>query len=88
VVVVLDDEKWGAIALPQRRQCGSEIEMDLPKRDWPAVARALGARGYEAEDVADVATAVRAAIESEAAALVRVPVASVESPYMRYITGD
>ena len=87
LVVVLDDQKWGAIALPQRRQYGSEVEMDLPSRDWPAVAVGLGAVGFHAEKPGEVAAAVREAIESGSPALIRVPVQSVESPYMRYITG-
>jgi acetolactate synthase-1/2/3 large subunit len=87
VVVVLDDEKWGAIALPQQREYGSEVEMDLPRRDWPAVAVGLGAMGLHADTPSEISAAVRKAIESGAPSLVRVPVKSVESPYMRYITG-
>jgi acetolactate synthase-1/2/3 large subunit len=87
VVVVLDDEKWGAIALPQQRQYGSEVEMSLPSRDWPAVAKGLGALGFHAEKPSEITVAVRAAIDSSSPALVRIPVQSVESPYMRYITG-
>ena len=42
VVVVFDDEKWGAIALPQQRAYGTEIEMDLPR---PSVVEGYGSDG-------------------------------------------
>ena len=38
IVAVLDDQKWAAIAIPQRRVSGGDIEMELPRRDWVKVA--------------------------------------------------
>lgn len=86
VVVVGDDRKWGAIAEPQRRRYGREVEMDLVERDLPAVARALGGVGFRAETAPEVSEAVRAAIESGVPAVVHVPIELVESPYMHYIS--
>ena len=86
-IVVLDDGKWGAIALPQFREFGAEVEMSLPARDWPAMARALGGNGYEAATVEEIKSSIKQAIASGSPSLVRTPVQSVESPYMRYHTG-
>ncbi len=86
VVIVLDDEKWGAIALPQRQSYGGEYEMDLPRRDWAKVAEGLGCFGAKAETAEGIGQAVRAALMSGKPALIQVPVASVLSPYMAYIS--
>jgi acetolactate synthase-1/2/3 large subunit len=86
VVVVLDDQKWSAIALPQQRDYGADFEVDLPARDWPGLARALGGFGARAETVAGIGEAVRAALASERPAIVQVPVRSVLSPYMDHVT--
>jgi acetolactate synthase-1/2/3 large subunit len=86
VVVVLDDQKWSAIALPQQRTYGAEYEMDLPARDWPGLARALGGFGVHAETLEEIGQAVRAAHASNQPAIVQVPVRAVLSPYMDYIT--
>jgi acetolactate synthase-1/2/3 large subunit len=86
VVVVLDDQKWTAVALPQREAYGAEYEMDLPARDWPALATALGGAGARAETVEEIGEAVRAALAGGKPAIVQVPVRSVLSPYMDYVT--
>jgi acetolactate synthase I/II/III large subunit len=86
IVVVLDDEKWAAIALPQRRSYGGEYEMHLPRRDWAKVAEGLGCFGRKAENAGEIRQAVRDALTSGRPALVQVPVASVLSPYMSYIS--
>ena len=86
VVVVLDDEKWGAIALPQLDAYGGEFEMDLPRRDWPAMAAASGGFGALARTPAEVAEATRAAAASGKPAIVQVPVRSAISPYMAAIS--
>jgi acetolactate synthase I/II/III large subunit len=86
IVVVLDDEKWGAIALPQRRSYGGEYEMDLPRRDWAKVAEGLGCFGRRADTAKDIGQAVRDALASGKPALIQVPVASALSPYMAYIS--
>ncbi len=86
VVVVLDDEKWAAIAFPQQRAYGTDYEMDLPARDWPALAAALGGWGARAETPSEIGAAVRAALASDKPAIVHIPVRSVISPYMDYVT--
>ncbi len=86
VVVVLDDQKWAAIALPQQRAYGREYEMDLPARDWPGLAAALGGTGARAETPAEIGEAVRAAAAGDKPAIVQIPVRSVISPYMDYVT--
>ena len=86
VVVVLDDQKWSAIALPQQRTYGAEYEMDLPARDWPGLARALGGFGATARTCAEIGQAVQDALASNKPGIVQVPVRSVLSPYMDYVT--
>ena len=86
VVVVLDDQKWAAIALPQQRAYGQEYEMDLPARDWPGLATALGGTGARAETPAEIGEAVRAAAAGDKPAIVQIPVRSVISPYMDYVS--
>lgn len=86
IVVVLDDEKWGAIALPQRMAYGAEFEMDLPRRDWTKVAEGLGCFGAHAESIGEIQRAVRAALQSGRPGIIQVPVRSVISPYMAHIS--
>ncbi len=86
VVVVLDDRKWSAIALPQQRDYGADYELDLPARDWPGLARALGGYGAEARTLEEIGQAAKDALASGKPAIVRVPVRSVLSPYMDYVT--
>ena len=84
VVVVFDDEKWGAIALPQLRTYGTEIELDLPRRAWWQVVEALGGHGEYVDDERDLADALERAIASGVPAVVQVKVPSIEAPYVAY----
>ncbi|MYF84290.1 MAG: thiamine pyrophosphate-binding protein [Acidimicrobiia bacterium] len=84
VVVVYDDEKGGAIALPQQRAYGTEIELDLPRRAWWRVMRAMGGHGEYVDEEADLGGALRRALESGLPAVVQVKVPSVEAPYVEY----
>lgn len=84
IVVVYDDEKWGAIALPQQRAYGTEIELDLPRRPWWRVMEAIGGHGEYVDDEADLVDATRRAVESGLPAVVQVKVPSVEAPYVAY----
>jgi acetolactate synthase-1/2/3 large subunit len=86
IVVVLDDEMWGAIALPQEQSFGETYEMNLPRRDWTKVAEGLGGRGYLARNEQEIARALSDAIASGKPAIIQVPVRSVISPYMAYIS--
>ena len=84
VVVVYDDEKWGAIALPQLRAYGTEIEMDLPRRSWWRVAEAIGGYGEYVDDESGVIPALTRAFAANTPAVVQVKVRSVESPYIAF----
>lgn len=86
VIVVLDDQMWGAIALPQKERFGETFEMGLPRRDWAKVAEGLGGIGFLAQSPDEIGQAVRDAIASGRPAIVQVPVRSVISPYMAYIS--
>jgi acetolactate synthase-1/2/3 large subunit len=86
VIVVLDDEMWGAIALPQQMRYGATYAMDLPRRNWAKVAEGLGCEGYICRGEDDLAAAVKDALASGKPALIQVPVHSVISPYMKYIS--
>ncbi len=85
-MVVLDDQKWSAIALPQQRAYGEDYEMDLPARDWPGLARALGGFGATAQTLEEIGQAAKDALASNKPAIVQVPVRAVLSPYMDVVT--
>jgi acetolactate synthase-1/2/3 large subunit len=85
IVVVMDDQKWGCIAVPQEANYGAEFEMDLPERDWPGFARSLGAFGIRAETESELREALSAAVQSRTPALIHVPVRTVLSPFMAYV---
>lgn len=86
IIAVLDDQKWGAIALPQRLAYGEEYEMSLPRRDWVKVAEGLGGTGAFARSTEEIATALRSALASNKPAVIQIPVRSVISPYMVFIS--
>ncbi|WP_224407660.1 thiamine pyrophosphate-binding protein [Afifella sp. IM 167] len=86
IIVVLDDQLWGAIALPQRQSFGETYAMDLPRRDWAKVAEGLGATGVFCADPASLRSAIAEAAERGGPTLIHVPVRSVISPYMAYIS--
>ncbi len=86
IIVVLDDAKWGAIALPQQMSYGGEFEMDLPRRDWVKVAEGLGGFGALARTPDEIRDAMTKAMRSGKPAIVQIPVQSVISPYMQFIS--
>jgi acetolactate synthase-1/2/3 large subunit len=86
IIVVLDDQSWGAIALPQEMAFGETYEVGLPRRDWSKVAEGLGGKGYLAGDTKAIQQAVSDAVASGKPAIIQVPVRSVISPYMHYIS--
>jgi acetolactate synthase-1/2/3 large subunit len=86
IIAVLDDELWGAIALPQEASFGETYEMALPRRDWSKVAQGLGCKGFFCADAEAIKSAVTEAISSKKPALIQIPVRSVISPYMDYIS--
>lgn len=86
LIVVADDQQWAAIALPQARQYGRTVELDLPAREWTAVATGLGAQARRASTAEEIRVAVRELIGSGRPGLLHVPIRAVESPYMRHIS--
>jgi acetolactate synthase I/II/III large subunit len=86
IAVVLDDQKWGAIALPQKMAYGGEFEMDLPQRDWAKVAEGLGGFGSIARTQSEITKAMKDALAANKPAVVQIPVQSVLSPYMAHIS--
>ena len=86
IVVVLDDQKWGAIAVPQKQNSGAEFELDLPGRDWDKFAEAMGGFGARAETVEEFGRAMEAAHTSGKPAIVQIPMRSVLSPFMSFVS--
>jgi acetolactate synthase-1/2/3 large subunit len=79
----LDDQKCGAVALPQQSFYGRDFAVDLVSRDWAKFAEALGGIGARAETAEEVRHAVETAIASGKPALAQVPVRSVPSPFLQ-----
>jgi acetolactate synthase-1/2/3 large subunit len=52
VIVLMNDDRYGAIKWLQERMFGRWGEADLANPDFPALARAFGARGERVKDVA------------------------------------
>ena len=82
IVVVMDDQSWGCVAIPQEDDYGAQFEMDLPERDWAGVSRALGGFGVRAETADELAQAMHAALSSGKPAVVHVPIQMILSPFM------
>ena len=82
IVVVMDDQSWGCVAIPQEDEYGAQFEMDLPERDWAGVCRSLGGFGVRAETADELAQAMHAALSSGKPAVVHVPIQMVLSPFM------
>ena len=74
ITVVIDDQSWGCVAIPQENDYGAQFEMGLPQRDWAGVSRSLGGFGVRVETTE--------ALASGKPAVVHVPVRSVLSPFM------
>lgn len=85
IAVVLDDNSWGAIAMPQRMGYDVEVALELPPRDWVSLAQGLGANGYSVE-LEGVGQALEDAIAQGGPAIIHVPVRSELSPYMAHIS--
>lgn len=62
VIVVLVDRSLGLIELKQRTQGLRNLAVDFGGTDFPAVAKALGGRGFSADNRADMAAAVDAGL--------------------------
>ena len=82
IVVVMDDQSWGCVAIPQENDYGAQYEMDLPERDWAGFARSLGGFGIRVETAEELEQAMHTAHASGKPAVVHVPVQSVLAPFM------
>lgn len=85
IVVVLDDNSWGAIAMPQRMGYDVEVALELPPRDWVSMAKGLGAAGYSVA-LQDVGRTLKEAVAHGGPAIIHVAVRSELSPYMAHIS--
>lgn len=86
IVIVLDDNSWGAIAMPQRRAYEVEVALALPERDWAAVGAALGGTGAKASTPEEIGARVTEALAGRGPAIIQVPIRPVLSPYMDFIS--
>jgi acetolactate synthase I/II/III large subunit len=86
IIVVMDDEQWSAIALPQEKTYQETYEMKLPRRDWARVAEGLGGGGALARTPEELTKALDQAMAAGKPWIIQVPVRSVLSPYMEFIT--
>ncbi len=82
VFLVMNDERYGAIKwLQERMFAGRWGEADLTNPDFPALARAFGARGERVADVAALGPALRVALAADGPTLLEFPAAGIEPPW-------
>jgi acetolactate synthase-1/2/3 large subunit len=64
VILVLDDQRYGTIAMSQAREGRTTTSSTLGPVDFAAIARAQGALGFSVSDDSDFEAALREAISS------------------------
>jgi len=79
VFLVVNDERFGAIKWLQELMFGTWGEADLTNPDFPALARAFGARGERVQP-ADLHAALRRALAADGPTVVELPLA-IEPPW-------
>jgi len=79
VFLVLNDERFGAIKWLQELMFGKWGEADLTNPDFPALARAFGARG-ERVDPAGLGAALRRALAADGPTVIELPIA-IDPPW-------
>jgi acetolactate synthase-1/2/3 large subunit len=73
IAVVFDNERYGTIAMHQRRRPnGTPIATDLGRIDFAAVARACGAQGIAVDDDAAFEPALRRALAADGPSVIHV----------------
>ena len=73
ITVVFDNERYGTIAMHQRRRPnGTPIATDLGRIDFAAVARACGAQGIAVDDDAAFEPALRRALAADGPSVIHV----------------
>jgi thiamine pyrophosphate-dependent acetolactate synthase large subunit-like protein len=75
VIVVCNDQGYGAMRMHQRRRFGRVIASDLVTPDFVAVAEAFGARGLRVASAHELAPALAAAVADSRPVLIDVPLA-------------
>lgn len=80
VVVVLVDNRYGIIALNQRRRFGKTFGVEFENPDFVAYARSFGLPGFAVEATDDFAPILRRALDLDTPSLIAVPVDSSRSP--------
>jgi len=78
--VVMNDDRYGAIKWLQERMFGRWGEADLANPDFPALARAFGARGERVRSADDLPSALAAAFASDGPSVIEVPLA-IDPPW-------
>jgi thiamine pyrophosphate-dependent acetolactate synthase large subunit-like protein len=78
--LVMNDQRYGAIKWLQERMFGRWGETDLANPDFPALARAFGARGDRVEHVDALGDALKAAWSAGGPTVIEVPMA-IEPPW-------
>jgi acetolactate synthase I/II/III large subunit len=74
IAIVLDNQRYGTIAVQQGREGRSTGWTDLGAIDFAGVARALGALGFSVTDEAGLRSALREAITSRQPSVIHVRV--------------
>ena len=80
VFLVLNDGRYGAIKWLQETMFGTWGEAELANPDFPALARAFGARGERMPSIAALAKALPSALATEGPTLLELPIA-IDPPW-------
>jgi acetolactate synthase-1/2/3 large subunit len=80
VTVVLEDRRYGVIALNQRRRFGATFGVDFDNPDLVQYAASFGLPGFRVETAADLLPTVRRALDLDVPSVVAVPVDNSRGP--------
>jgi thiamine pyrophosphate-dependent acetolactate synthase large subunit-like protein len=78
--LVLNDQRYGAIKCLQETMFGRWGEADLANPDFPALARAFGARGERVDSVAGLPAALGTAFAADGPTVLELPIA-IDPPW-------
>jgi acetolactate synthase-1/2/3 large subunit len=74
VVMVWEDNAYGLIAWKQEGEFGRHTDLAFGNPDWMKLADAFGWHGHHVENSADLAAALRQALDEKGPSLVVVPI--------------
>jgi acetolactate synthase-1/2/3 large subunit len=80
VCVVLEDSRYGVIALNQRRRFGHTFGVDFGNPDFVAYAASFGLPGFRVESAGELLPTLRRALDLDVPSVVAVPIDSSRSP--------